>query len=308
MSKRLPPLNALRTFEAAARHLSFTRAADELAVTQAAVSHQIKALEEHLGVQLFRRLSRRLILTDEAQLLLPSVRQAFDALLAGVDLLSAHGGAGTLSISTTPSFAANWLVGRLCRFQALQPEIEIQLGATARVVDFAREGIDCGVRYGFGDWPGLRSVRLFCQELFPVCSPSLLEGPRPLRAPEDLAHHTLLHVLDNADDWRLWLQAAGVKGVDPTRGLKIDSFPLALQAAITGAGVVIGRAQLVAEDLAAGRLVEPFEFELPIESAYYFVAPEGTWELQKVATFRDWLLDEVGLQDPDGGLRRAASP
>ena len=222
MADRLPPLSALRTFEAAARHLSFTRAADELHVTQAAVSHQIKALEEHLGARLFRRLNRRLLLTDDGQLLMPSVRRAFDELAAGVERVRERCCGGTFTISTTPSIAANWLAARLGRFQALRPEFEIRLMATPRLIDFAREGVDCGIRYGFGDWPGLRAERLFGAALTPVCSPRLLAGPEPLKVPADLARHTLLHALDDMDDWRLWLRAAGVVGVDPQRGPKFE--------------------------------------------------------------------------------------
>ncbi|HEX6102123.1 MAG TPA: transcriptional regulator GcvA [Alphaproteobacteria bacterium] len=293
MATRLPPLNALRTFEAAARHLSFTKAADELFVTQAAVSHQIRTLEEHLGTPLFRRMNRALMLTDEGQALLPAVREAFDRLSAGVRRVQDLCCGGALTISTTPSFAASWLVGRLARFQALHPEIELQLSATARLVDFAREDVDCGIRYGMGDWPGLVAQRLFQTALVPVCSPLLLDGPNPLRRPQDLMRHTLLHTLDEPDDWRLWLRAAAVDGVDPTRGLKFDSVPLVVQAAISGAGVGIGRRQLVEAELAAGRLVAPFDLELPDECAYYFVAPEGTADQPKVVAFRTWLLAEV---------------
>lgn len=293
MATRLPPLNALRTFEAAARHLSFTKAADELFVTQAAVSHQIRTLEEHLGTPLFRRMNRALMLTDEGQALLPAVREAFDRLSAGVRHVQDLCCGGALTISTTPSFAASWLVGRLARFQALHPEIELQLSATARLVDFAREDVDCSIRYGMGDWPGLVAQRLFQTALVPVCSPLLLDGPNPLRRPQDLMRHTLLHTLDEPDDWRLWLRAAAVDGVDPTRGLKFDSVPLVVQAAISGAGVGIGRRQLVEAELAAGRLVAPFDLELPDECAYYFVAPEGTADQPKVVAFRTWLLAEV---------------
>jgi LysR family glycine cleavage system transcriptional activator len=298
MSPRLPPLNALRTFEAAARHLSFTRAAEELFVTQAAVSHQIRTLEDHLGARLFRRMNRALLLTDEGQALLPAVREAFDRLLAGVRRVEDLCCGGALSISTTPSLAASWLAGRLVRFQALHPEIELHLSATARLVDFAREGIDCGIRYGEADWPGLRAERLFRTALMPVCSPILLEGPHPLRRPEDLAHHTLLHALDGSDDWRLWLRAAGVPGIDPTRGPKFDSIPLVLQAAINGAGVGVGRRQLVEDEVASGRLVAPFDLELADECAYYFVAPEAMAEQPKVVAFRDWLFEEVRRADP----------
>ncbi|MGH6899264.1 MAG: transcriptional regulator GcvA [Geminicoccaceae bacterium] len=306
MSARLPPLNALRTFEAAARHLSFTKAADELFVTQAAVSHQIRTLEDHLGTRLFRRMNRALMLTDEGQALLPAVREAFDRLLAGVRRVEELCCGGALTISTTPSFAASWLAGRLVRFQALHPEIELHLGATPRLVDFAREGIDCGIRYGEGDWPGLRVERLFQTALMPVCSPILRDGPHPLRQPEDLAHHTLLHALDGGDDWRLWLRAAGVQGIDPTRGPKFDSITLVLQAALNGAGVGIGRRQLVEAEVASGRLVAPFDLELTDECAYYFVAPGAMADQPKVVAFRDWLLQEVRGAHPagEGGTQR----
>jgi LysR family transcriptional regulator, glycine cleavage system transcriptional activator len=293
MVDRLPPLSALRTFEAAARHLSFTRAADELHVTQAAVSHQIKALEEHLGALLFRRLNRRLLLTEEGQLLMPSVRRAFDELAAGVGRVRERCCGGTFTISTTPSIAANWLAARLGRFQALRPEFEIRLMATPRLIDFAREGVDCGIRYGFGDWPGLRAERLFSATLTPVCSPRLLEGPEPLKAPADLARHTLLHALDDMDDWRLWLRAAGAPNVDPQRGPKFETLPLALEAAVSGTGVAISRGPLAAGHLASGRLVRPFDFVLPSECAYYFVVPEVSADQPKIRAFRDWLLAEV---------------
>jgi LysR family glycine cleavage system transcriptional activator len=299
MVTRLPPLNALRTFEAAARHLSFTRAADELFVTQAAVSHQIRALEEHLGAPLFRRMNRALMLTDQGQVLLPAVRDAFDRLQAGVRRVEDLSSGGALTISTTPSFAASWLAGRLVRFQVLHPEIELQLSATSRLVDFAREGIDCGIRYGAGDWPGLVSQRLFETALLPVCSPTLLDGVHPLRRPADLAQHTLLHALDGIDDWRLWLRAAGVPEIDPTRGPKFDSIPLVLQAAVNGAGVGIGRRQLLEAEIAAGRLIAPFDLELPDAYAYYFIAPEATADQPKLTAFRDWLLAEVASANND---------
>ena len=301
MATRLPPLNALRTFEAAARHLSFTKAADELFVTQAAVSHQIRALEEHLGVPLFRRFNRRLALTDQGQLLLPSVREAFDALTAGVERLQQDCCSGTLSISTTPSFAARWLAPRLVRFQARYPLIETQLSATPRQVDCLREGVDCGVRHGQGTWPGLTSVELFRQELLPVCSPLLLEGERPLREPADLAHHTLIHVLTDLEDWRTWLRAVGLATIDPTRGLKFDTGPLALQSAASGAGVALSNRTIAGDDLAAGRLVVPFDFEVPVQAGFYFVAPELTADQPKVVLFRDWLLEELAAGRPQPG-------
>lgn len=293
---RLPPLNALRTFEAAARHLSFTKAAAELFVTQAAVSHQIKALEDDLGVPLFRRLNRQLLLTDEGQLLVPPVRRAFELLGGAVRQVREQRG-GVLSISASPSFGPKWLASRIGRFQALYPEFEIRLATTPRLVDFMREGIDCGVRYGMGVWPGLRAERLFDAELVPVCSPALLEGPGALREPQDLVRHRLIHVLDDMDDWRMWLNAAGVVGIDLEKGIKFDTTATALQAAMSGAGVAIATRRLGEEDLAAGRLVMPFDLELPDGCAYYFVAPEDRADVPKIALFRDWLLKEAAT-DP----------
>jgi LysR family glycine cleavage system transcriptional activator len=293
MAERLPPLNALRTFEAAARHLSFTKAASELFVTQAAVSHQIKALEDHLGIPLFRRLNRALMLTDEGQALLPFVRDAFDQLADGIRRLRQGQSAGVLTISVLPSIASTWLIPRLRQFQTRHPDIEVHMSASDRLVDFAREPVDAGIRYGLGQWPGLRALRLLSAEMMPVCSPQLLEGPNALRTPDDLAHHRLLHVLNSPDEWRMWLMAAGVQGVDPDRGVRFDHTALAIQAALNGMGVAMGPAALVGEDLAAGRLVEPFDVELPSDSAYYFVAPETTADQFKIRAFGDWLQEEA---------------
>ena len=206
MNERLPPLNALRTFEAAARHLSFTKAAAELFVTQAAVSHQIKALEEHLGMPLFRRLNRALMLTDEGQALLPYVRDAFDQLAEGVRRLRQGQSSGVLTISVLPSLASTWLIPRLRDFQTRHPEIEVHMTATERLIDFAREPVDAGIRYGLGHWPGLRVERLLSAEIIPVCSPALLEGaasaahprrpgPPPVAARAECAGR-LAHVAD----------------------------------------------------------------------------------------------------------------
>jgi LysR family glycine cleavage system transcriptional activator len=293
MAERLPPLNALRTFEAAARHLSFTKAAAELFVTQAAVSHQIKALEDQLGVPLFRRMNRALMLTDEGQALLPFVREAFDQLADGVRRLRQGQSTGVLTISVLPSLATTWLIPRLRDFQTRHPDIEVHMSATERLVDFSREPVDAGIRYGLGHWPGLRIERLLSAEMIPVCSPALLEGPHALRTPDDLAHHQLLHVLNAPDDWRMWLTAACVEGVDPDRGLRFDHAAHAIQAALNGMGVAMGLGPLVDRDLAEGRLVEPFDLELPSNSAYYFVAPEATADQPKIQAFRDWVHEQA---------------
>ena len=292
MARRLPPLNALRAFEAAARHLSFTRAAEELHVTQAAISHQVKALEERLAITLFRRLNRTLLLTDEGQSYLPAVREAFDIIDGATARLQARDRAGSLTVSCMPSFAAAWLVRRLGRFRDLHPEIDVRVDPTDRVVDFAREDADIAIRYGRGDWPGVTAERFLTEDVFPVCSPALLDGPHPLRVPSDLRHHTLLHDLFETD-WRRWLVAADVSGVDPRRGPSFNDSSMVLQAAVDGQGVALGRSALAAADLAAGRLVRPFDVSLPVESAFYIVYPVSHVDRLKIVVFRNWLVAEV---------------
>ena len=309
MARRLPPLNALRAFEAAARHLSFTRAADELAVTQTAISHQIKGLEARLGVQLFRRLPRGLVLTEEAQLFLPAIRDAFDRIAAATERLTREQGSGVLTLSTLPSFAGKWLVPRLGRVRQAHPEIDLRISASLRLVDFDRDNVDVAIRSGRGHYPGLRVDRLFTEEVFPVCSPRLLaEGPHPLRTPDDLRHHVLLHDLDPGqvvfadatEPWRRWLAAAGVDGVDVERGPLFEDTHLLLDAAIAGHGVALGRSAIAAADLAAGRLVRPFEVSLPFGLAYYLVCPEASAERPKVRAFREWLLAEAAREPAPG--------
>jgi LysR family glycine cleavage system transcriptional activator len=285
---RLPPLGALRAFETAARHLSFTAAAAELHVTQAAISHQIRQLEEDLGLRLFVRLNRALRLTEEGRTLLPFVRDGFSQIRAGVERLRAAGRGGVLTLTAPPSFAASWLVPRLVRFQASHPGLEVRLQTSMRLVDLAREGIDAGIRYGRGAWPGLAAERLFSDELFPVCAPGLVETAR-----RDLATLQLLHIESFPDDWRRWLAAAGIGGVDAEKGSWFDAAALAYEAAASGLGVAIGRSHLVAAAIEAGKLVAPFGVELPAEVAYYLVHPPESASLAKVATFRAWLRAEV---------------
>jgi LysR family transcriptional regulator, glycine cleavage system transcriptional activator len=292
VSHRLPPLAALRAFESAARHLSFTRAAQELHVTQTAISHQIRALEERLEVRLFRRLPRGLVLTEEAQRYLPAVRDAFARLeTATAELLAGRAG-GTLTASVLPSFAAKWLVPRLGRFRAAHPDIDLRISTSQHLVDFAREDVDIGIRMGRGHYPGLRVDRLFGETLVPVCSPALLEGEPALRRPEDLKHHVLLHE-DDETGWRLWLELAGVEGVDVSRGLTLTDAAMVVQAAAEGQGVALGRTALAASDIAAGRLVRPFDVSMPHDLAYYLVCPEASAERPRTAAVRAWLLAEA---------------
>lgn len=295
MSRRLPPLNALRAFEAAARHLSFTRAAEELHVTQTAISHQIRGLEEHLGIRLFRRFARGLVLTEEAQLFLPPVRDAFEQIAGATARLAKEQTGGVLTVSILPSFAAKWLVPRIGRFRTAHPEIDLRISASTALVDFARDDVDVAIRCGPGHYPGLRIDRLFGETIAPVCSPELRMRPPGLSVPDDLRHHTLLHDHDDVDGWRVWLELAGVAGVDPSRGPGFDDASMMLQAAIDGQGVALGRSALVAADIAAGRLIRPFEQSRPFRFAYWLVCPLASADRPKIAAFRGWILEEADV-------------
>jgi LysR family glycine cleavage system transcriptional activator len=299
--RKLPPLNALRAFEAAARQLSFTRAGQELHVTQAAISHQVKALEEWLGLALFRRRGRSIVLTENGQNYLAAVRDGLDLLAAATDRLTKRQDSGILTVATLASFAAAWLVPRLGRFRALHSDIDVRVAASDETVDFGRDDVDLAIRYGSGLWPGLEVVPLMTEDVFPVCSPALLRGPHPLRQPDDLRFHTLLHD-DMRETWRIWLLAAGVEGVDPDRGPGFNLSALVVNAAVDGQGVALARSALIGDHLNTGRLVQPFELELPAEYSYYLVHPARALEHPKVRAFRDWVLAEV-----EGDRERAAA-
>ena len=297
MFRNVPPLRALRAFEAAARLLSFTEAAEELHVTQAAVSLQIKHLEELLGVQLFRRLNRRLVLTEEGRIYLPEVREGLERLAAATARMARRHRQGHLTVSVLPSFASRWLIPRLWRFQKTHPDIQVRISAFEWLVDFDKDDVDLAIRYGAGRWPGLAAELLFEEEVFPVCSPELLGGDPPLEEPPDLAHHTLLHDDYTREDWRSWLKAAGVSGIDPEQGLSFSHSTLMLQAAERGLGVALGRTPLVRDELARGTLVRPFEAALPGDFAYYLVYPPHTAEFPRIRAFRQWLLEEAAAAD-----------
>lgn len=294
---RLPPLNALRAFEAAARNLSFTRAAAELHVTQAAVSHQIKGLEDWLGIPLFRRLNRGLLLTEEGLQYLGCVRTAFEELNAGTQRLLAGDRQGVLTVSVIPSFAARWLVPRLGRFRDAHPYIDVRLAATLQNVDFARDDVDLGIRYGAGRYPDLHATYIMQELYFPVCAPALLDGRLPLERPDDLRHHTLLHDEygpgETNPQWKHWLRAAGATGVRWDRGPVFGDASMMIQAAIGGQGVALGRETLVVDDLAAGRLARPFALSLPANYAYWMVCPRPAADRPKIVAFRDWLMREA---------------
>ena len=291
MMTRLPPLTALRTFEAAGRHLNFTRAAEELNVTQAAVSHQIRSLEAHLGVTLFRRRGRGLALSESGRALLPVLGEAFGRIAEAIESLSAVEQAGVLNVTLRPYFGMKWLAPRLGRFWQACPQIALRLHHSIEPVDFAREEADLAVLWGRGDWPGVEAELLLGGALSPVCSPLLMAGAHPLRAPADLSHHNLLHE-ESHDLWTRWLAAAGAREVDPRAGTIIDDTNVRLEAAIDGQGVVLGWIPLLADDLAAGRLVRPFDPALE-DYGYYVVTPPGGLARPKVRAFRDWLLAEA---------------
>jgi LysR family glycine cleavage system transcriptional activator len=298
MNSHLPPLSALRAFEAAARHMSFSKAATELHVTPAAISHQIHALEEDLGIRLFHRMNRSIELTASARILFPGLSEAFAGIQSSVRRLRAHNDTGTLTVTASPSFAAKWLVPRLHRFQEQCAEVDVRISATDEVVDLTKGDFDIAIRYGAGKYPGLDVELLFTDEVFPACSPQLLATGTPLRTPDDLSLHNLIH--DQAVEydplvptWPMWLKAAGVKNVPAAAGLSFNNMHLALDAAIAGHGVVLAHSAIAAADLAAGRLVRLFTLALPDQFAYYIVTAPGALERPKVRAFRDWLRCEA---------------
>ncbi|MCB1375745.1 MAG: transcriptional regulator GcvA, partial [Rhodobacteraceae bacterium] len=292
MARRLPSLNAVRAFEAAARHESFTRAAEELCVTQGAVSHQVKALEAELGLKLFNRERQRLMITEAGRDYLNVVRDTFDRIAIGTERLLQRQNSGVLTVSTSPDFAAEWLVHRLGRFAEAYPEIELRVSATLHHVDFAREDIDLAVRHGEGHWPGLHVTRLCSEELFPVCSPRLATDARPLNVPADLLGFPLLH-LDDRTVWASWLEAAGVGDGGAMHGPVLNRASMVIDAAVDGQGVTLARTTLAAWDLINGRLIRPLALALPLAKSYWIVCPKASASLPKIVTFRDWLLAEA---------------
>jgi LysR family glycine cleavage system transcriptional activator len=292
MLRRLPPLNALKAFEAAARHESFTRAAEELCVTQGAVSHQVKALEAGIGIKLFNRERQRLMITEAGREYLAVVRDALDRIALGTEHLTQRQNSGALTVSTSPDFAAKWLVHRIGRFAATYADIDLRISATMHHVDFAREDVDLAVRHGDGNWAGLHVVRLCTEQLFAVCSPKLVAGRHRISKPSDVLKFPLLH-LDERTDWSRWLEAAGIIGAEPLHGPVLNHASMVIDAAVDGQGVALARTTLAAWDLLNGRLVKPFAAALPISKPYWIVCPKATSMLPKITIFRDWLLAEA---------------
>ena len=299
--RRLPPLNALRAFEAAARHLNFSRAADELSVTPGAVSQQIQNLEDYVGASLFKRTPRGLLLTDAAQTALPSLREAFDRLAEAASLLTAAVDGRRLTLTAAPSFAAKWLVPRLGRFEEAHPQVDVWLSADMDLVDFGAGEVDLAIRYGAGPYPGLESVRLMNETVMPVMSPDLMAA-NPLNDPRDLARHVLLHdgspdADDSCPDWLMWLAARGVKGVDGNRGPRFNQSSLVIEAAVGGRGVALAKRTLAQDDLDAGRLIVPMPITTSVDFAYYVVHPKAKGRLPQVKAFVSWIAAEAAAHD-----------
>jgi LysR family transcriptional regulator, glycine cleavage system transcriptional activator len=293
----LPPLNALRAFEAVARHLSFSKAADELHVTPGAVSQQIRALEQLLEVWLFNRTRRWVSLTEAASRMLPDIQAGLETLSRACSSKSTPPGHRTLTISVAPSFASKWLLPRLPSFYDQHAEVDLRISATVGLADFRRDGVDLAIRLGHGRYPGLVAEPLFAEALTPLCSPELKRKGR-LQKPDDLRKHRLIHdtSIPGAGEhaaWDKWLALAGAKQVSPQRGVRFTLAELAMQAAIDGAGVVLGRVVLAERDVAAGRLVRPFKTVLPLDVSYFLVTPNAPPPRQEVLSFRNWLFNSL---------------
>ncbi|WP_218353940.1 transcriptional regulator GcvA [Alteromonas lipotrueiana] len=292
MQRRLPPLNALKAFEAAARHLSFTRAADELFVTQAAVSHQIKALEDHLSMKLFIRRNRTLLLTEEGQAYFLELKDIFKSLQDATERLLAKGSKGAITVAMPPSFASQWLVPRISRFSSVNPDIDVRIKAVDFDEGFLDDDIDVAIYYGKGRWSGLQADKLHREFLTPLCAPSLFSGPKPLTCLADLKHHVLLHDLSR-EAWKTWLKQIGVDGVNVNQGPVFSHSMLVLQAAALGQGIALANTILARPELDAGRLIMPFSDRVESRDAFYVVCDESQAELGKIAAFRQWILAQV---------------
>ncbi len=296
MAIRLPPLNALRAFEASARQLSFTRAAEELFVTQAAISHQIKSLEEHLGLKLFMRKNRSLLLTEEGQSYYLDIKDVFISLNEATERLLARGAKGAITVSLQPSFAIQWLVPRLKEFNALNPDIDVRIKAVDQPDNSLTEDVDVAIYYGRGRWPNVHADKLHTEYLVPVCSPLLLEGKKPIKCIEDFTHHTLLHDTSRRD-WKRWFKEAGIKGTNVNHGPIFSHSTMVVQAAVYGQGIALAQSLFAKPDLDSGRLVSPVSHTLVSKNAFYVVCRENQVDIGKISAFRDWVLDTVALEE-----------
>ncbi len=313
MLELFPGLRSLRAFDAAAKHLSFTRAAEDLGVTPAAISHQIKELESQLGLVLFTRTSRSMRLTRQGEILQAAAQESLEVLSRALMRVKRLENNRQIRVSASPSLAAKWLVPRLERFLELQPGADVRVDVSHSVVDFDREDIDLAIRFGEGKYPGLRADLLFQDNVFPVCSPRIISKEKPLNTPRDLLRHTLIHLDWEAQgspwpNWKMWMKAAGVGEFDERAGLHFGQTSFAVQAAIDGMGVALGDSTLVADDLAAGRLVKPFELALraPAQYAYHVITRRDTSGAPLVDAFRDWCLAEAKVTESKGNFPNKA--
>ncbi len=310
MRRRLPPLKAIRAFEAAARHQSFVEAADELAVTPSAVSQQVKQLEDWLGRPMFRRLPRGLVLTDAAKSYLPSLTEALDRIDQATRAVSTGPQGRALTVTCLSSFGAQWLAPRLHRFDMLHPDIDVMLATFDRVVDLETEDVDLAIRYGVGAYPNLRVEELMRDDLGVVCSPDLRDHPEyPIRSYQDLCRHTLLHDADARGDsplaWDKFLERLNESGIDASRGPRFSDSHMVIQACIAGRGVMIGRSALISDAMASGVLVAPFGMPIQSEASYRLLMLPGAEADPRIAAFRLWLYEELGREPPEaGGVQR----
>jgi LysR family glycine cleavage system transcriptional activator len=298
MARRLPPLNALKAFETAARHLSFTKAAEEMFVTQAAISHQIKALEDHLGLKLFMRKNRSLLLTEEGQGYFLDIKEIFLQLHEATEKLLARGAKGALTVSLPPSFAIQWLVPRLSLFSDINPDIDVRIRAVDSDEGSLTDDVDVAIYYGRGSWRNLHADKLHTEYLVPVCSPMLLNRSKPLSEPADLRFHTLLHDTTR-DAWKSWFTSQGFKHFNVNQGPIFSHSAMVLQAAIHGQGVALAHNVLARPDINSGRLIVPFNHVLQSKDAYYLVCRDNQTELGKIAAFREWMIDLVEREQKD---------
>ena len=296
MRRPLPPLNALRAFEATARHASFSKAAEELHVTPAALSHQIRGLEDMLGLKLFLRRARAIELTEAGRLIYPGIRNGFESLRAAVEQLDRAKQDRVLVVSAAPGLTAKWLVPRIYRFLSQHPDIETRIAAGSAYSNFTTDGVDVGIRLSSGVHPELYVEKLSDEWMLPLCSPRLLEGDRPLRSPHDLPRFPLIQIdlPGLVPTWDDWLRAVGIEGIDTSRGLRLNVADHALDAASEGTGVVLGYKLVASHDVALGRLVSPFGPELPLPGrSYHFVCARGQERRPAIKAFRDWLFAEI---------------
>jgi LysR family transcriptional regulator, glycine cleavage system transcriptional activator len=307
MRRPLPPLNALKAFEATARHASFSKAAEELHVTPAALSHQIRGLEDLLGLKLFHRRARAIELTESGRLMYPGVRSGFESLRVAVEQLDRAKQDRILVVSASPGLTAKWLVPRIYRFLADHPDIDARISASTNYSNFTTDGVDVGIRLSSGAHPDLHVEKLSDEWLLPLCSPRLLQGDQPLRSPQDLPRFSLIQIdlPGIVPTWDDWLRQVGVNGIDTSRGLRLNVADHALDAASEGAGVVLGYKMVASQDISLGRLVVPFGPELRLPGrAYHFVCPRGQERRPSIKAFRDWLFAEIA--ETHARLRPAA--